>query len=94
MPDGTDTVETVGKVLSALSLTSAEKSYEFTKNASRREIICTCTQDWQYAYTSGGTYFPVPANWPFPIKLNRGDTQTLYFKRVSADGTLSMAVRK
>jgi hypothetical protein len=89
--DYTDTVETVGKVLGAAALTSAEKSYAFTKNATPRTLQGICPQAWYYAYTTSGPYFPVPANVPFNMKILQ-NPQTLYFKRQSVDGTLSIVV--
>ncbi len=92
--DATDSVETVGKVLTALALTTVEKSYAFTKNTSRRVVQCVCPgADWYYAYTTSGPYFPVSALCPFDIKLNFGDSQTIYFKTQASTGTLSLVVK-
>lgn len=91
MPDATDTVDTVGKVLTSLALTGTEKSYEFTKNASERVLQGICDTAWYYAYTTTGPYFPVPANVPFNMKLKK-NPQTLYFKRQTTNGTLNLLV--
>ena len=95
MANGADTVETVGKVLASLAITTSENNYVFSKNQSRRTVQAICpTADWYYGYASGGPYFPVPANVPFNIKLNFGDSQTVYFKGQTASGTLSFVVSK
>jgi hypothetical protein len=95
MANGADTVETVGKVLAALAITTAENNYVFTKNMARRTVQAICpTCDWYYGYATGGPYFPVPANVPFNIKLNYGDSQTIYLKTQSGSGTLSLVVAK
>jgi hypothetical protein len=93
MANGTDTVSKVGKVLTALAITTAENNYVFTENASRRTVQAICpTVAWHYGYATGGPYFPVPANTPFDIKLNSGDSQTVYFKTQAGSGTLSFVV--
>lgn len=93
MANGADTVDTVGKVLAALAITTAENNYVFTKNACRRTLQSICpTVAWYYGYATSGPYFPVPANTPFDIKLAFGDSQTVYFKTQSGSGTLSFVV--